>query len=126
MTPSQSFTSIKQELLDALKATGIRDIEGRFLPSDPEAIVFGMPKEANNINKGWMPVMIPEVSDSDTKSKGVKKGSVFNESPLGAQLKDGAMLAFKFRDPDSQDTMDLVDEWDVVLPSYDDEHSSQS
>lgn len=124
---SQSFTSIKQELLDSLKATGIADIGGNLLPADPEAIVFGVPIDMNDTDKGWVPLEIPEVSDTDTKGKGVKKGSVLNQSPLGAGLKDGAMLAFKFKDPDSQDIMDLDDEWDVVLPAYDDEaNGSQS
>ena len=124
---SQSFTSIKQQLLDSLKATGVTNIGGNPLPSDPEAIVFGMPIDTNDIDKGWVTLEIPEVSDTDTKSKGVKKGSVLNQSPLGADLKDGAMLAFKFKDLDSQDVMDLDDEWDVVIPAYDDEgNGSQS
>lgn len=124
---SQSFTSIKQELLDSLKSTGIADIGGNLLPSNPEAIVFGVPIDTNDIDKGWVPLEIPEVSDTDTKGKGVKKGSVLNQSPLGAGLKDGTMLAFKFKDPDSQDIMDLDDDWDVVIPAYDDEaNGSQS
>ena len=124
---SQSFTSIKQQLLDSLKATGVAAIGGNPLPSDPEAIVFGVPIDTNDFDKGWAPLEIPEVSDTDMKGKGVKKGSVLNQSPLGAGLKDGAMLAFKFKDPESQDVMDLDDEWDVVIPAYDDEtNESQS
>ena len=36
------------------------------------------------------------------------------------------MLAFKFKDPDAQDVMELDDEWDVVIPKYEDEDGSQS
>ncbi|KAL2042115.1 hypothetical protein N7G274_005303 [Stereocaulon virgatum] len=126
VTQSQSFTSIKEDLLDAMKARGIKDINGNLLPSDPEAIVFGVPIDKNDPGKGWVPLEIPEVSDTDTKGKGVKKGSVLNQSPLGAGLKDGAMLAFKFRDVDAQDVMELDDEWDVVIPTYDEEDGSQS
>ena len=60
------------------------------------------------------------------KGKGVKKGSVLNGSPLGAGLKDGAMLAFRFTKGPGEDAMDLDDEWDVIMPSYDDEVESQS
>ena len=85
-----------------------------------------MPKDKNDISKGWVPLKIPEVEEEETKGKGVKKGSVLNGSPLGAGLKDGAMLAFKFTNGASEDEMDIDDGWDVVIPSYDDEATSQS
>ena len=85
-----------------------------------------MPKDKNDPSKGWVPLKIPEVEDGDTKGKGVKKGSVLNESPLGAGLKDGTMLAFRFTKGAEEDGMDLDDEWDVIIPSYDDETGSQS
>lgn len=68
-----------------------------------------------------MPLKIPELEDGDTKGKGIKKGTVLNESPLGAGLKDGALLAFKFREGDDEED----DKWDVIIPSYDDEPASQ-
>lgn len=123
---TQSFDSIKHDLLDAIKATNINEIDGNALPSDPEDIEFGVPRDRNDISKGWVPLKIPEVEDGDTKGKGVKKGSVLNESPLGAGLKDGAMLAFRFTKSAAVDGMDLDDEWDVIIPSYDDEVGSQS
>lgn len=73
-----------------------------------------------------MPLKIPEADEADVKGKGVKKGSVLNSSPLGAGLKDGAMLAFRFTKGAADDAMDLDDEWDVIMPSYDDEVESQS
>ena len=108
-----------------MKATGIKDINGNLLPSDPEAIVFGLPVDKNDLSKGWVPLDIPEVSDTDTKGKGVKKGSVLNQNPLGAGLKDGAMLAFRFK-PDGLDMLELDVEWDVVIPTYEDDDGSQS
>ncbi len=118
---SQPFTTIKQDLLEAINATGINNISGNPIPSDPEAIVFGLLVDKNDISKGWVPLKIPEVEEGDTKSKGVKKGTVLNESPLGAGLKDGALLAFKFRERGEEKD----DEWDVIMPSYDDEPASQ-
>ena len=126
---SQSFDSIKRDLLDAIKARGIEDINGNALPSDPEDIEFGVPRDKYDISKGWVPLKIPEVEDGDTKGKGkgkgVKKDSVLNGSPLGAGLKDGAMLAFRFTKGPAEDGMDVDDEWDVIIPSYDDEVGSQ-
>ena len=123
---SQPFNSIKRDLLDAIHATGIKEISGNSLPSDPEDIEFGVPRDRNDPSKGWVALKIPEVKEGDTKGKGVKKGSILNESPLGAGLKDGAMLAFKFTKGAEEDGMDGDDEWDVVIPSYDDEAGSQS
>ena len=85
-----------------------------------------MPRDKNDPSKGWVALKIPEVEDGDTKGKGVKKGSILNESPLGAGLKDGTMLAFKFTKSTEEAAMDLDDGWDVIIPSYDDEAGSQS
>ncbi|KAL9638624.1 MAG: hypothetical protein Q9164_001431 [Protoblastenia rupestris] len=123
---SQSFKSIKQDLLDSIEATGIKDIQGESLPSDPESIILGVPLDKNDIGKGWVNLEIPEFDEAEAKGKGVKKGSVLNQSPLGAGLKDGAVLAFKFQKEDTTDEMDLDDDWDVVMPSYEDEGGSQS
>lgn len=122
---SQSFDSIKRDLRDAIKATGIQDINSNLVPSDPQDIELGVPRDKNDPSKGWVALKIPEVEDGDAKGKGVKKGSVLNESPLGAGLKDGAMLAFKFTKGTEEDGMDVDDEWDVIIPSYDDEAGSQ-
>ena len=124
---SQSLDLIKRDLLDAIRARGIEDINGNALPSDPEDIEFGVPRDKYDISKGWVPLKIPEVEDGDKKGKGkgVKKDSVLNGSPLGAGLKDGAMLAFRFTKGPAEDGMDVDDEWDVIIPSYDDEVGSQ-
>ena len=79
-----------------------------------------MPRDKNDISKGWVPLKIPEVEEGDTKGKGVKKGSVLNGSPLGAGLKDGAMLAFRFKEGAVEDGMDLDVDWDVIIPRFED------
>ena len=88
-----------------------------------------MPTDKNDISRGWVPLKIPEIEDGDKKGKGVKKGSVLNASPLGAGLKDGALLAFRFAKGTAEDDgmeEDENEEWDVIMPSYDDEAGSQS
>lgn len=124
MQQTQSFTSIKQDLLDSIKDTGIQDINGNTLPSNPDSIVFGVPKDKYDPSKGWIDLEIPETENADTKGKSVKKGSVINQNPLGAGLKDGALLAFKFQSEGEGDEMEVDGGWDVVIPSFEDEGGS--
>ncbi|MCJ1428079.1 hypothetical protein MMC29_005987 [Sticta canariensis] len=129
VSQNQSFGSIKSELLEAIKATGIRDINGYALPANADGIILGIPVDKNDPGKGWVGLEIPEIDgdeDAECKSKGVRKGSVLNASPLGAGLKDGAMIAFKFREEGAEDTDNPDrDDWEVIIPSYDDEYGSQ-
>lgn len=61
---------------------------------------------------------IPELDDLTGAKKGIRKGSILNQSPQGAGLINGQAMAFKFRTETSDDMLD--DEWDVVLPNPDD------
>lgn len=61
---------------------------------------------------------IPELDDLTGAKKGVRKGSVLNQTPQGAGLINGQAMAFKFRTETSDDMLD--DEWDVFLPNPDD------
>ena len=132
MEPSQSFTTIKSDLLEALRQRGGTEINGDPLPSDPEDVIFGVPVDKNDPNKGWVGLDIPATDTEDDaggKKKVGSKKSVLNASPLGAGLRDGAMLAFKFRSDDAQMDEDGIDldysNWDVVIPSYDEESTNQ-
>lgn len=60
---------------------------------------------------------IPELDDLTGAKKGVRKGSILNQSPQGAGLINGQAMAFKFRTETSDDMLD--DEWDVLLPNPD-------
>lgn len=65
-----------------------------------------------------MDLVITEPEDGErivSLPKGVRK-TVLNASPLGAGLKDGSILAFKFKSVGEQD-----DGWDVVMPTPDDD-----
>ena len=131
MEPSQSFTSIKSDLLEAIKHAGLTSLNGQDLPIDPENVVFGVPRDRNDVSKGWVGIDIPlEVDDAvGQKRKLGGKKSVLNTSPLGAGLKDGAMIAFKFRkeggrtDEEGTDLED--DDWDVMMPSYDEDYADK-
>lgn len=128
VTQTQSFTSIKAELLEAIQSIGIHDINGDQIPTSSDDIVLGVPVDKNDLSNGWVDLEMLEREDdeeSGSKMKGVKKNSVLNASPQGAGLKDGAMLAFKFRRHGDEDESNLGgDDWDVIIPSYDDEDAN--
>ncbi|KAL8730971.1 MAG: hypothetical protein Q9181_004484 [Wetmoreana brouardii] len=121
-----TIDSIKQKLLDTLKATAVSQINGDLLPSKPDDIIFGVLIDKNDPSQGWVGLEIPEVED-DAGKKGTTKNSVLNKTPLGAGLKDGSVLAFKFRgEGSSGDGMNIEDGgWDVIMPSFDDEDEAQ-
>lgn len=129
---AQSFTSIKKDLLGAIAKTGRTELNGHPLPTDPEDVILGVPVERNDPSRGWMRLDIPETEvkvNGASKRVGGKK-SVLNSSPLGAGLRDGAMLAFRFQEGGAgvdEDGLDGEEEgWDVLIPSYEEEYGSQS
>lgn len=124
MDQSQSFTSIKQDLLEAILSTGLSEINGHPLPSDPDDVILGVPIDKNDPDKGWINIRIPEAKEDEEeghKSKKVKRDSVVNSSPLGAGLKDGSMVAFRFKTDEEDDSTE--EGFDVVMPVYEDEAS---
>ena len=134
--PTAPFPEIKSLLLCALKCRAITLIADEEVPDDPENIEFGVLKNKKDPSEGWVPLDIKEMEIIDGKGGKKKLGgkkSVLNESPAGASLGDGSMLAFRFRsrqksvEPggvgDAGSELDLAPDpgWDVILPSYDDE-----
>ena len=114
-------------MLEALNERGYTEINQRALPSSAEDIILGLPINRNDLSKGWVGLDIPtmELEDEAGSKKQIGgKKSVLNSSPLGAGLRDGSLLAFKFRSEDAKDNdgLDLKDsDWDVIMPSYDEE-----
>ena len=107
-----------------LQARNAQEINGHIVPTDPENLVFGLPVDKNDISKGWIALEVPEVEDIDVaKGKGVKKGSVLNQNPLGAGLQDHATLAFKFKEAGAGDDTTMDTDFDVIMPSYEDDES---
>lgn len=115
---------MKSNLLDAIISTGVAQINGDPLPANPEDVTFGVPIDGNDPSRGWINLEIPEPEDSGGKKS--KKASVLNATPSGAGLKDGMVLAFKFRPKGTIDGTDIDNnEWDVIMPAYDDEEDNQ-
>ena len=129
---TESFTSIKAEILQVLKERGLTELNGQPIPSDPEDIILAVLVDKNDPSKGWVGLDIPamEIEDETRPKKKIGgKKSVLNANPLGAGLKDGTMLAFKFRKDHAKvddDGLDIDDNgWDVIIPSYEEESTSQ-
>ena len=126
MDKTQSFSSIKSDLLQALDKCHHQN-----LPTDPEDIIFGLPVDKHDLRKGWVALDEPVVNgedDSGTKHDGKGQKGVLDSNPLGAGLKDRGVLAFKFRNTDevSENGTSIDDtKWDVAIPSYEDENASQ-
>jgi hypothetical protein len=72
--------------------------------------VLGLPVDKFDESKGWVKIEIPT-----TQTNGVGSGSVLNSSLLGAGVKDGSVIGFKFV-PAGEDENSV--EWDVVFPTY--------
>jgi hypothetical protein len=120
-------------LLAALQSRKITSVDGTSIPDEPEDIEFGVLRNKKNPAEGWVPLDIKEMEVSDAKGGKRKVGgkkSVLNESPAGASLGDGSILAFRFRTKtkqdapeDEEDEMQIEDDpgWNVILPSYDDD-----
>ena len=129
----QSFPSIKSDLLQALMLSGHPSFNGRTLPNSAEDIELALPVDKNDLRQGWTSLdsrFSTEVIDKGGKSKGDGANGILDDSPSGIGLKDGGVLAFRFRaagENGPEDTKDTNKQlWDVAIPSYEDEATSQS
>src|SRR6516165_8054533 len=78
-----SLVDLKTELLNVLKDMNPSgEFNGLSIPSDPEEVVFGVLRDPYDYNKGWTMLDTPEDE------------SELMETPQGAGLKDGQILAF--------------------------------
>ncbi|PNS13913.1 hypothetical protein CAC42_1404 [Sphaceloma murrayae] len=120
----QTFTSLKSDLLSALRATSRDDhFAGLPIPSDPSEVHLGKPLDAADLSKGWETVE-PTEEDEEMEeameqldgARGKGKGRAAKKSsgldcPAGAGLRDGSVLAFRFG---------MDSEWEVQVPTFDD------
>ncbi|GAD93368.1 conserved hypothetical protein [Paecilomyces variotii No. 5] len=129
LPPNETLTSAKAELLKALNARGLKEMNGDTIPEDPTEIEFGVPVDKNELEKGWtrLDVEVPELAEGGAKKTKKNAGEVTLQ---GADIKDGQSIAFRFRkrseDGSGKDELDLDLEledpgWDVIVPSLDDE-----
>jgi hypothetical protein len=145
--PLSTFGSIKSQLYEALKETGIKDSESGesiLLPESPSDIQLGRPVDVHDAQQGFQvgewEIAADEAEDDGGKGKGKAKAGTSSKSgaaagvsnvkdcPKGAGLKDGAVLAFRWAGDGIWDGGDdLVQEvgddsnmWGVKLASFED------
>ncbi|KAK8058026.1 hypothetical protein PG994_008474 [Apiospora phragmitis] len=101
--PTSTFADVSSELLEVLQERYPEGISSNSkpataLPDDASQIAYAVPKSAADPSQGWKPL---KVGSSDT--------------PVSKGLKNGAMVAFAFKDEDGEA------DFDVDFPTYEDE-----
>lgn len=146
--PQQPFSVAKRELLLAVTETNpTGTLNGHPIPKNFEDILLAKPVDNNDLSQGWERLQPPEEAEGEVDGKGKGKasavggkpsGGVLKDTPMGARLKDGAVVAFRFRgigeewemvdqgddDDDDDDDIKVAEEdrrrgevWDVVVPT---------
>lgn len=149
--PLQTFSAIKEQLYRALEETGLKDGDSKVitLPASPADIELGRPVNTNDPHKGfqlgeWEYSPLEEDEADDLKGKGKAKpgrpkttsaigADSVKDCPKGAGLRDGAVLAFRWKENGSQADDDIersdgrkVDMWGVKLASYEDNYGVEN
>lgn len=162
----QTLASVRSELLAALQATNPDGIfKGTLrdgmpvqypLPQTAEDIALAKPVDINDLNAGWESIGDEDglVFDEEGSGKGKGKASSgaakaasaskgVNDCPQGAGLRDGGVVAFRFRlaeekarrqrlldgsldvDEIAKDGMGDDEKWDVVVPTMEETYSEE-
>ncbi|KAK3706128.1 hypothetical protein LTR37_012955 [Vermiconidia calcicola] len=145
--PLQTLSSVKHELLKAVQQTHPNGtLNGNTIPQNPDEILLARPIDINDLSAGWESIE-PRSGDVDgdtgasgkgkgkatTPGKSTSAGAKLKDCPHGAGLRDGGVVAFKFkvqRDEErekAEQNGDFIvavedeevadEEWDVVVPS---------
>ncbi|KAJ5552348.1 hypothetical protein N7494_001726 [Penicillium frequentans] len=116
LQPHEPLTAVKEKLLQALKSREVREIKGEPIPEDPALIELGIPVDRSELEKGWTRLIKaePTITEGVAKGTGNTGGTV-----LSAGLENGHVVAFRFRRADEVEKDD--GDWDVIIPSFDDE-----
>ncbi len=127
--PLQSVQRLKQDLLDSLRAIKPSStfLNGRAPPSSASQIQLAKPCDVLDPTSGWE--LIEQSDDAtlhtngpDWKGKGKAKAklnsSEFTLKSVG--IRDNFALAFRWRDNESRDVGLGDEEWDVIIPTFED------
>jgi len=152
--PLQQLNSVRAELLKAVRQSHPDGkLNGYAIPDDETDILLARPADINDLTLGWEPLEHDDSLDDalvEEKSTGKGKGKAgsskaksgkdkLSDCPQGAGLRDGGVVAFKFKgqaqaereaadegieveDEEKLDGETLVgtetaEKWDVVVPS---------
>ena len=159
--PLQPLASVRAELLKAIQQTNPSGkFNGQNIPSDAGEILLAKPVDINDLSAGWEQL---ERRDKDAdlfadeemiSGKGkAKAGSPWSaakkedkkllDCPQGARLRDGGVVAFKFRSQEEPDDSEWEkvggdddeilagleekeEKWDVMVPTIDETYADEN
>jgi hypothetical protein len=156
--PLHTFSTIKSHLYTALQETGLQSPDTKQeipLPDSPSDIQLGVPVNPSEPHRGFQlgeweyPALDEDGGEVDGKGKGKMKGKGKKDNaapgnvkdcPKGAGLKDGAVLAFRWRgdgteweDEEGDDGVEMEsgrskkgDMWGVRLASFEDAYGVEN
>ncbi|OQO14301.1 hypothetical protein B0A48_01177 [Cryoendolithus antarcticus] len=148
--PTSKLSTLPVRLLDTLHETQSSGKLGSYaIPKDPEDVVLAIPRDPNDASLGWEEVGQPaRTANGNGKAKAQKssrgQATSVGQTVADAGIRDGMMLAFRFRTVAEKQAADVEDdedvdvdeiaakgkiangtaekEWDVVLPDLEDEN----
>jgi hypothetical protein len=151
--PLQSFSAVKKELLIALSETNPSGIfNDQSIPKNADDILFAKPVDINDLNAGWELLQLNDREEASGKGKGKagatakaggKVSNQLKDCPQGAGLRDGSVVAFKFRSAEddqrqntgqegeddeivvAEEDMKRVEQWDVIVPTMEESYGEQ-
>ncbi|KAK1067216.1 hypothetical protein LTR74_006584 [Friedmanniomyces endolithicus] len=109
--PLQEFTSIRAELLKAIRQTcPFGTLNGHAIPEDAGELLLARPVDSNDLSLGWKALgrEAGEGAEQEPKGKGKAPVAMANsgkkvvkgkptDCPQAVGLRDGDMVAFRFR-----------------------------
>ena len=151
--PQQTFSTIRADLLKAISDTNPNGtFNNQTIPRNPDNVLLARPIDPNDLTYGWELLQRSDGDDdSGLSGKGKGKGKAgvsatggkarkenrFEDCPQGAGLKDGSVVAFKFKstedagwqavdgEGEDEDIAIPTEEWDVVVPSMEETYGDQ-
>lgn len=129
LDPLTPLSTVKSNLLAALRETKPDGVQDRPLPSTYAQLRLAKPVDASDAEKGWESIEPDGDNDfedeepSTAKAKAQAKKKLESTSAKAAGIKDGGVVAFTWLadgedEDEGLDAKDVV--WDVVLPTFED------
>ena len=147
--PLQKFPSVKTDLLKAIKDSHPNGkLNGLSVPDSADEVKLAKPKDPNDLRAGWQTLepQLGLVAEDEGSAKGKgkaaasstsklsKNGAAAQDCPQAAKLRDGAVIAFKFKASKDEEWEkvgkygeedeaievaedDAEEVWDVVVPT---------
>jgi hypothetical protein len=121
--PLTPLSTLKSNLLLALRDTKPSGIESRPLPTSPSQIKLAKPINPLEISEGWEPIDPSADVDDEKAAKKLEEST----SVKAAGVKDNAVIAFRWSVEGEEEEEDealgeIEGEWDVVWPSFEDNY----